>query len=163
MIGKIFLLLIVIFLISVIGCKQENLVVPDQYGSNYGENYDGGMSPNPQATEKVVEVGYEDIKPADVTTEQALPIVKVMRNPFLTIAEAKSFGDDYREELQYLNLTAVFYSTGSSYAVIDGRIVRENDIVDNKKVIAFGPEKVFLQDSVGKEYVVKVRRIINEE
>lgn len=87
------------------------------------------------------------------------------RNPFLTIDEEK-FLEDYRGDIiEYLTVSAILYSSSSphrSYAVIDGRIVKERDIVDNKEVVSISPEEVILKDPSGKEYIIIMKKIVTE-
>jgi len=90
---------------------------------------------------------------------------KSERNPFLTAVEEKKFQDelgrrDIVEISGALTLSAVFYSPySSSYAVINGRVLRERDKIDGKEIVKISGEDVFLKDSEGKEYFVKVKRI----
>ncbi len=82
-----------------------------------------------------------------------------LRNPFLTPKEEVLFKEG--KEISYLNLSAIFYSPSNKYAVIDGRIVKEKDTIDGKKVIKITPEQVYLEDCEGK-YVVKLKSIRND-
>ncbi len=81
-----------------------------------------------------------------------------LRNPFLTQEERNKF---QREELKHLKLSAIFVSNKSSYAVVDGRIVRENDIIENKKVIRIERNQIILKDQQGREYVIRLKNIVN--
>jgi len=80
------------------------------------------------------------------------------RNPFLTHNEEKEFGAK-KEAIGYLNLSAVFYAPGHSYAVINGRIVREKDTIDNKKIVNINPESVILKDGAGAEYIIEMKKL----
>jgi hypothetical protein len=151
-----------IFVVSGVGiilflsaCQQHDLMLPEP------ESYRN----EPSEIAKVeAEAEVKSDSSAQISSgEEKSVVLAALRNPFLTPAEEKSFGEDYKEELKYLNLSAVFYSPKGSYAIIDGRVVREKDVVDNKEVIAFAPEKVILKDAAGKEYVVKVKQVIDEE
>ena len=81
-------------------------------------------------------------------------------NPFLTWEEEEEVEKDRRVPLDYLRLSAALHSKGVSYAVIDGRIVKEGSLVDNKEVVKIGAEEVTLKDFLGTEYVVKMSKII---
>lgn len=83
------------------------------------------------------------------------------RNPFLTSEEEEMF--KMGEIIDYLNLSAIFYSPHYSYAVIDGRIIKEKDIIDNKEVILIKPEKVILEDSQRNRYVIKIKGVIGKK
>lgn len=86
---------------------------------------------------------------------QGLNSQKIIRkNPFLTKEEEASFAKEF---INYMRLTGVFTSTAYSYAIIDGRIVKESDSIDNKKVTKINREEVILEDSYGKEYVVTMK------
>lgn len=89
--------------------------------------------------------------------------VTIKRNPFLTMEEIEFFGKDYREIVEDLNLTAIFYSPGNSYAVIDGRVVKEKDVIGDKKITAMAQEEVFLEDLSGKKYLIQLKNVINQE
>lgn len=83
-------------------------------------------------------------------------------NPFLT-SEEKEYFEDTRKEtrIDYLNLTAVFYSPLNSKAIIEGRIYKVGDIVDNKKIVEINPEEVMLEDSQGA-YVIALKPVLEK-
>lgn len=87
---------------------------------------------------------------------------KNMHNPFLTIEEENSLMQDEKEGIDYLTISAIFYIPGRSTAIINGRIVREQDLIDNKQIFAINRESVILRDARNREYVVKVKHIIDE-
>lgn len=80
-------------------------------------------------------------------------------NPFLTEKEEAAFKDiDEREVINYLNLSAIFYSSSKeSKAIIDGRIYKVGDVLDNKKIVEINPEEIVLKDA-SREYVLKIKR-----
>ncbi len=79
---------------------------------------------------------------------------KKIRNPFLTLEEEALLKEG--REINYLNLSAIFYSPSNSYAIINRRIVKEKDVIDGKKVVKIIPGKVYLEDSKGK-YILKLK------
>jgi hypothetical protein len=81
-----------------------------------------------------------------------------LRNPFLTQEERNKF---QREELKHFRLSAVFISDKSSYAVVDGRIVRENDFVEDKRIIRIERNQIILKDRQDREYVIRLKSIVN--
>jgi len=90
--------------------------------------------------------------------ETAVPFdVTVRRNPFLSRDEEAIFSKESRELLDNMNLSGVFYSPPASYAIIDGRIVKESEIVEEKQVVRIDQEEVVLRDSYGNEYVVRIK------
>ncbi|RKY38390.1 MAG: hypothetical protein DRP72_01875 [Candidatus Omnitrophota bacterium] len=83
-----------------------------------------------------------------------------LRNPFLTKEEEQLFGKKKREVIENLNLSAIFYSPRKeSYAIIDGQVVKKDDIIDGKEVIGITPEEVILKDSQGREFSLKLNRL----
>jgi len=81
-------------------------------------------------------------------------------NPFLTQKEREIFKDegDYTE-LVGLELTAIFYYPGNSKAIIEGRVVKEGEIIAGKKVFKIMPEAVILDDSYHK-FILRLSKII---
>ena len=88
-------------------------------------------------------------------------IVSLRRNPFLTIDEEKEFDEGKKEIISYLNLSAIIYAPGNSYAVIDGRIVGEKGTIEDKKVVKIDPQEVILKDDQGKEYIIRMKNVVN--
>jgi len=81
-----------------------------------------------------------------------------LRDPFLTQKERFEF---QKKELKHLRLSAIFVSDKSSYAIVDGRIIKENDIIEDKKVIRIERERIILKDYQGREYVIRLKNIVN--
>lgn len=113
-------------------------------------------------------------KPIEASQETALPaqgkgIIQeglsepdlLRQNPFLTLKEEESFrGKDFQGVIiDYLNLSAVFYAPYNSKAIIEGRIFKKGDILDNKEIIEIGPEEVILKDSQ-TSYILKMRQVL---
>lgn len=92
----------------------------------------------------------------DVDSKQGVLLTK---NPFLTGDELREFRNMGYEEDTYLSLSGIFYSEipDSSYAIINGRVLRVNDVVENKKVIEISPEQVILEDFQNKKYVLSLK------
>ena len=133
-----------------LGCQSKQAEVgsvPDNI-DNTGEVYsENKPSKNVSEKKELLE---------DVSKEEKR--VLSGRNPFLTLDEEKEFSGE-KKIIGYLNLSAVFYSPGHSYAIIDGRIVKEKDTIDNKEIIRINPESVVLRDASGAEYVVRMKRL----
>lgn len=86
----------------------------------------------------------------------------VRANPFLTLEEEESFKDlGEAIPIDYLNLSAIFYSPGASKVIINGYVLELNDNIDGKKVIDIQPNKVTLKDDEG-EYVIRLRKIVDK-
>jgi hypothetical protein len=88
---------------------------------------------------------------------QRVKILLPERNPFLTRAEEIFFSQKPKMEvIDYLNISAIFYSPPRSYAIIDGRIVREHDFVDGKRVERIEEEAIILSDE-HREYIIYLK------
>ncbi len=93
---------------------------------------------------------------ADVQSGSGQPDGKdVLRNPFLSLAENEN--KDSRQVLDDILLSAIFLSDANAYAIIEGKIVRQGDTVNGRKVIAIADEEVVLSDLQG-EYVVYLEK-----
>ncbi len=105
----------------------------------------------------------EEIKEKKDEPVEDLARMYLGRNPFMTSEEEELFKKEGTGVgvIDYLNLSGSFHSPGYSYAIIDGRIVKENDIIDNKKIVKIGKEEVILKDSYGNEYSIKTKNIVN--
>ena len=83
--------------------------------------------------------------------------ISLRKNPFLRWEEEKKLAQKkMREIINYLNLTAIFYSPSKSFAVIDGYVVEEGDTIAGKKVIEINPKAVILKDEKG-EYILPLK------
>ncbi len=85
-----------------------------------------------------------------------LMLSRSVKNPFLTLEEIMALQEQERQTIEYLNLSAVFLSPGGTYAIVDGRIVKEKDMLDNKEVVKIDQEEIILKDALG-EYIVKIK------
>ncbi|MFH1768487.1 MAG: hypothetical protein ABH858_04950 [Candidatus Omnitrophota bacterium] len=84
-------------------------------------------------------------------------------NPFLTAEEENIFTGSGHEIIQYLDLSAILHAARDPYAIIDGRVIKEKDILDHKEVVAINKEDVILKDTQGKTYTVKLKGIVAGE
>jgi hypothetical protein len=83
------------------------------------------------------------------------------KNPFLRESEESLFESTKdRLPITGLNLSAIFYSPGTSAVIIDGKFFKEGDIVDNKRIITIFPEEVILKDAQSV-YVLQLEGILN--
>jgi hypothetical protein len=78
-------------------------------------------------------------------------------NPFLTKAEEEFFKNAPNTVIiiDTLHLSAIFFSSLASKAIINGRVVGIGDIVDKKEITDIKREEVLLKDTQGK-YAVKL-------
>lgn len=68
-------------------------------------------------------------------------------NPFLTQEEREMFRKKSKyEELLGPELSAILFYPGNNKAIIDGKIIKEGDTVNGKKVLEINPESVILTD-----------------
>lgn len=101
---------------------------------------------------------------AEITKTPAEPILMPEtppRNPFLTEEEEQRSADlDKSIALDYLKLSAILYNSSSekSKAIINGRILKKGDTIDNKEIIDIRPEAVILKDAA-TEYIVRLRNL----
>lgn len=118
---------------------------------------------------KISQENIKNIKPDIKKPEQDKPVQgktslketgAVKRNVFLSRDEEKYYAVEDREEIAYLNLSAVFYSSKAAYAVVNGQVIKKRDILDNKEVVDIAKEEITLKDTQGKEYIVKMKKIM---
>ena len=88
-------------------------------------------------------------------------------NPFLTKEEEEIFKySEVRTPIDYLNLSAIFYSAESnkSMAIIDGEILGEGQTIDNKKIVKIQPKAVILEDVqrtyFQKQYIIRLKEAV---
>ena len=84
-----------------------------------------------------------------------------MRNPFLTPVEEEALTAVTREVIDYMKINGLFYAPGRSYAVVDGRMIREGEAVDGLTVIEINPGAVILSDGYNHEFIIKVKNVIS--
>ena len=82
------------------------------------------------------------------------------RNPFLSSQEEQYYKEMRGKILitKGLEISAIFYSSSQRQAIINGKIVKEGDFVDNRKVIKINKESVVLKDVRG-EYILRLRSV----
>lgn len=81
-------------------------------------------------------------------------------NIFLTEEEERFYRDQGDALAANLSLSAVFYSPeGESRAVIDGKVMKKGDHIENKEIIEIKPESVFLRDTKNL-YYIKLKQIL---
>lgn len=137
-----------LFILSVFGCgpKQENIT--NQPGASLESET------NKVALSKPV---VPDQKPE--TQIISLPYAEARINPFLTKGEEASLlSTDNRIPINYLTFSAVLYSPFESKAIINGKILKKGDSIDNKEVIDIQQESVILKEDQN-EYIVMLKNI----
>lgn len=127
-------------LLWVAGCTRDSEVDRPQTTS---------QPPDQQA----VETTAPDEAEGEVTAGSPLP------NPFLTPEEQQVLASGaVRTRLDSLRVTAIIYAPPLSQAIVDGRMVREGDVIDRKEVIEIQPEAVVLRElgNSQQEYLVEL-------
>ena len=111
--------------------------------------------------------------PDKIKTEEGKPLILAgetkglaqviepqIANPFLTPEEEEYFWKTEKKiEIDYLNLSAVFYSPGNSKVIIGGGIFKKGLFIDNKEITEIGREWVILKDTTAK-YILKMKRVL---
>ncbi len=143
--NKSFFLGVCLFMLLIAGCEKR-----DGYkviSEGVGEVSEGKSAPLKQDNA---------LKPDSFSLNETAEEAELRINPFFTSDEEESFKKTGNvTNLNYLNITAIFYNPENSKAVIDGRILAKGDFIDNKEIVKIEPEQVFLKDTEG-EYVVKL-------
>jgi hypothetical protein len=81
-------------------------------------------------------------------------------DPFLTDDEWRDYAaQDKNITWMDPNISAIFYSSQSSTVIVSGRVLRVNDFIDGRQIIAIRPESVVLKDKKGT-YVVKMGSVL---
>ena len=93
---------------------------------------------------------------AEHTAKKEKEIILARMNPFLTMDEESYYGRTGKEVLSELNLSVVCKSGKNSYAIIDGVVVKEKDVIMGKEVVFIDKRSVLLKD-VNGEYVVNLK------
>ncbi|MFH0790320.1 MAG: hypothetical protein V2A64_01665 [Candidatus Omnitrophota bacterium] len=107
----------------------------------------------------------EDQQSPQIQPEESGPLIssgaEALPNPFLTREEEAFLKDTgKRIPIENIMLSAVLYSqVEKSKAVINGRILKVGDLIENKQVIEIQPEAVVLKDTQG-EYIVNLKNIL---
>jgi DNA-binding transcriptional MerR regulator len=103
----------------------------------------------------------EEIAQEVLSPEEEDPSLRT--NPFLAPEEEDFLkSQEGKLVINYLKLTAVFYSPPSSRAIIDGKIFKEGDIVDNKQIVKINPEEIILKDTKG-EYIISMKNVLGRD
>lgn len=135
---KIFLFIILIFIL-VEGCSERK---------------------KEEVTSLVDEEPFEEeVKKVNMKEKNRVDkiIFSSRRNPFLMWEEEKKFAQKkIREVIDYLDLTAIFYSPSKSFAVIEGHVVEEGDMIAGKRIVKINPKAVILEDEKG-EYILPLK------
>lgn len=77
-------------------------------------------------------------------------------NPFLTQEEREKFKEKSKyEELLGPELSVILFCPPNNKAIIDGKIVKEGDTVNGKKVLEINPESVILTD-LQRKFILKL-------
>ena len=67
-------------------------------------------------------------------------------NPFLDKKQELQYEDEDERTIDNMSLTAILYSGKDSRAMVDGRIVKIGDVIDNKEVMEITSEKIIFKD-----------------
>ncbi len=137
---------IILIILLVTGCGGADIEI---ISSNLKSSFDEGQS---------FQDGKEQLENEKVM--EGLVLGEIDRNPFLGEKEESEDREgksvEKMEVLDNLKLTAVFFSPGKSYAVVNGRIIKERTFIDNKEVVSINKDYIVLQDSQGKKYLVRI-------
>lgn len=89
--------------------------------------------------------------------------IEKLPDPFLTDDEERFLAtQDKNITWTDPNISAIFYSSQSSTVVVQGRVLRVNDFIDGRQIIAIRPEAVVLKDKKGT-YVVKMGSVLQRQ
>jgi len=136
--------LIILLVLAFVGCAKDTPPPPP------GKM---GMKHNvTKATQEKLE--KVDAKSAVFSDPKEDSIRRV--NPFLTIEEERTFGENSREVLANARLSAIFTAAKNAYAIIDGKILKLHDKIYNKEVVEINRNNVILRDA-SREYIVNLR------
>ncbi|MDD2703317.1 MAG: hypothetical protein PHC33_04870 [Candidatus Omnitrophica bacterium] len=130
---------------------SENDLMPPESRQTAGAHFPDGRSIAQPAVPQTADVQVEVKEEPEASR----------KNPFLRESEESLFESTKdRLPITGLNLSAIFYSPGTSAAIIDGKFFKEGDIVDNKRIITISPEEVILKDAQSV-YVLQLKGILN--
>ncbi|MDD5669745.1 MAG: hypothetical protein PHE58_06955 [Candidatus Omnitrophica bacterium] len=149
-----------IFLLCVLsaGCGEQN---PSVITSQKLEFPAEEKVPSPQERAQLNLMQQKPASQPEVKNEQKTeaeePAGRI--NPFLSLDEEEYFSSTQgRLMLNNAEVTAIFYSPPDSKAIINGYVVKKNDMFEGKEVLEINPEDVVLKDAQG-EYIVRMRNI----
>lgn len=110
--------------------------------------------PQPAVVQQLTEQLQSQVKAIQETEERT--------NPFLSEKEEGALkSKEGKVEISYLNIAAIFYAPPYSKAIIEGRVVGEGDILDNKEIIKIEPEEIILKDTQG-EYIIQLHAVLTK-
>ena len=75
-----------------------------------------------------------------------------LKNPF----SSKHFADQIIETKKEIQLEGIMWDNEKPYAVIDGAVVAEGELIDGKKVLRINNESVTL-DNQGREEILRIK------
>lgn len=154
-----------VLLVFITGCESNDYtVVESSKGSTKADTISFGDKLKQQKNQNTLPE-----TPPPVTS--GLKKTAMKKNPFLSWEEEQALlkpkGSDIQTKkviiLDSLKISAIFYSPVSSQstAIVDGRIVRENDEIANKKIIQIKAEEIILEDK-NAEYIVRLNPLKNK-
>lgn len=76
------------------------------------------------------------------------------RDPFLMQKIDTNQPGNYRRAMEVLTLKAILHQSGSTLAVIDTQVVKENDMIRGYRILAIGAEHVWVEGPIGLEELV---------
>ena len=156
-----------ILLMFITGCESNDYTVVQSSQSSQVSTKADLMSPG----DKLKQQKNQNASPE---TPAALEPKKtaMKKNPFLSWEEEQALLNPQASAnqtkkvvvLDSLKISAIFYSpiSSQSYAIVDGRIVRENDEIANKKIVQIKAEEIILEDK-SAEYIVRLNPLKNKE
>ena len=110
---------------------------------------------------EIMESTEERISPSEkkLLSLPNVPLVGAKLNPFLTKEEEQLYSEaGNRIPLDYLSLSAILYSPPFSKAIINGRILKVGNYIDNKEIMNILPEAVILKGA-DVEYIAKLKKV----
>lgn len=99
-------------------------------------------------------------EPEPVVEEEVVTQKKLRReNPFLTYQQRRAVDEDsFRKPIkpERFSLSSIVYSKDRSYAVIDGKVKKPGDMINNLRIVKIKPREVIFKDIFGREYALKL-------
>lgn len=141
--------IIIFFITLIMGCQGVDQAEDDYPIDSHGDrdSFFSQQTPSQDAAEQKIKKQLFSMRRLQAR----------WRNPFLTLGEADFFKQEVTDMIDYLNVSGIFCSDNQSYAIIDGRIVREKDTIDNKKVVVINAQGIILEDSYDRKYMIKMK------
>jgi hypothetical protein len=115
------------------------------------------------ASSAVTKAGAEAQANSTITGDPSPAEIEKLPDPFLTDEEWRFFASQDKN-ITWIdpNISAIFYSSRSSTVVVSGRVLRVNDFIEGRQIIAIRPEAVVLKDQKGT-YVVKMGSVMQQQ